>query len=90
MGQFIFTPVGVHDRFIEAAGFVDLSVEDVTATIVGVTKNWAEARVKHRDALLTIEDPVGYDSLQETLTTAHKVASERRLSRFAYSARKPG
>ena len=40
MGQFIFTPPGVHEHFIEAAGFEPPTVEDVTATIAGVTKNW--------------------------------------------------
>jgi SAM-dependent methyltransferase len=89
MGQFIFTPPGVHDRLIEAAGFVDLKVEDVTATIAMVTKNWHDARAARRDHLVKMEGQAGYEDLQRMLATAHTLSSERRLSRFAYRARKP-
>ena len=89
MGQFIFTPLGVHDRLIEAAGFISLEIEDVTATIATVTKNWHDARADHRDYLLKIESQADFDDLQQMLATAHTLSSERRLSRFAYRARKP-
>jgi SAM-dependent methyltransferase len=89
MGQFIFTPPGMHDRLIEAAGFIDLQVEDVTDTIVAVTRNWHDARANHRDALLKIESHADFNDLQRMLDAAHTLSSERRLSRFAYRARKP-
>ena len=89
MGQFIFTPPGVHDRLIEAAGFIDLEVEDVTATIAMVSKNWHQARAGHRDQLLRMESQADFENLQHMLAAAHTLASERRLSRFAYRARKP-
>lgn len=89
MGQFIFTPPGVHDHLIEAAGFVDLVVEDVTATIAMVTKNWVDANARHQEDLIRIQGQSTFDSLQETLSVAHILSSERRLSRFSYSARKP-
>jgi SAM-dependent methyltransferase len=89
MGQFIFTPPGVHDHFIEAAGFVDLQIEDVTATIAGVTSRWHESRANHREELLQIESQAEYEDLQRMLAAAHTLSSEHRLSRFAYSARKP-
>lgn len=90
MGQFIFTPPGVHERFIETAGFEQIAVDDVTASIAEVTHNWHEARANHHDDLLRIEGEANYDSLQQMLATAHKISSERRLSRFAYSGHKPG
>jgi len=90
MGQFIFTPPGVHDRFIEAAGFEGLVVEDVTSTIAMVTKNWHDAREKHKTRLIGRESQPAYDSLQSFLAVAHKISSEHRLSRFLYVARKPG
>ncbi|MGA7730429.1 MAG: methyltransferase domain-containing protein [Chloroflexia bacterium] len=89
MGQFIFTPPGVHDHLIEAAGFVDLMIEDATATIATVTRNWHDSRVEHREDLLQIEDEAAFEDLQRMLATAHTLSSERRLSRFAYSGRKP-
>jgi SAM-dependent methyltransferase len=89
MGQFIFTPPGVHDHLIEAAGFVDLTVEDVTATIASVTRNWHDARVEHQQDLLKMEGEAAFDELQRMLATAHTLSSERRLSRFAYRGRKP-
>ena len=89
MGQFIFTPAGLHERLIEDAGFVDLQVEDVTATIANVTKRWHDARERRRIELLKTETAADWDNLQGMLATAHMLASEGRLSRFAYSARKP-
>jgi cyclopropane fatty-acyl-phospholipid synthase-like methyltransferase len=89
MGQFIFTPPGVHDRLIEAAGFLDLRVEDVTATIASVTEKWHDARESHRDALLSLEGPAEFEQMQRMLAAAHTLSSEGRLSRLAYLARKP-
>jgi cyclopropane fatty-acyl-phospholipid synthase-like methyltransferase len=89
MGLFIFTPPGVHEGFIEATGFVDLVVEDVTPTIAAVTKRWHDARAVHRDALLQAESPAEFDRMQGMLAAAHTLSSERRLSRLAYRARKP-
>jgi len=89
MGQFIFTPPGVHEHLIQGAGFVDLEVENVTETIADVTNRWHDAREKRRIALLETETAADFDSLQGMLATAHTLASEGRLSRFAYSARKP-
>ena len=89
MGHFIFTPPGVHEHVIEAAGFVDLMLEDVTATIAMVTKNWHDSRVEHQEELLRIEGEAAFEDLQRMLATAHTLSSERRLSRFVYSGQKP-
>ena len=89
MGQFIFTPPGVHEHFIEAGGFEQPTVEDVTSTIAKVTKNWLEARIKHAADLIKMEGQSGFDDLQQMLAAAHTLSSERRLSRFVYVARKP-
>ncbi len=88
MGLFLFTPVGAHERLIEAAGFIDLQVEDVTETIAAIAKRWHDARDKHQPELLEIESQADFDNLQNMLAAAHTLASEHRLSRFAYSARK--
>lgn len=88
MGNFLFTPAGSHDRFINEAGFADLEVEDVTTTIAGVTKRWREARENRQEELLKIETAEQFEDLQKMLGAAHTLARDGRLSRFAYSARK--
>lgn len=89
MGQFIFTPPGVHEHFIEAAGFEQQMVEDVTDSIARVTRNWHDARINHAADLIKIEGQSDYDALQRMLAAAHTMSSEHRLSRFVYVARKP-
>jgi SAM-dependent methyltransferase len=89
MGQFLFTPAGVHEKLIQNAGFVDLHVEDLTDTIAAVSQRWHDAREKRRTQLLQIEKSSEFETLQGMLAVAHTLASERRLSRFAYIARKP-
>ncbi len=63
--------------------------EDVTDTIAAVSKRWHDAREKRRPQLLEIETSAGFESLQGMLAAAHILASERRLSRFFFLARKP-
>ena len=89
MGQFLFTPPGVHEQTIEAAGFEDLQVEDLTDTIAAVSKSWHDARERYRDALFKCESQADFNNLQQMLAAAHTLANEHRLSRFAYCARKP-
>ena len=89
MGHFLFTPAGLHERLIEEAGFIDMEVEDVTETIASVSKRWHDARACRRDELLKeCETETDFANLQEMLAAAHILSHERRLSRFAYSARK--
>ena len=89
MGHFLFTPAGEHEKLIQGAAFVDLKVEDVTDTIAMVSKRWHDAREKRQQQLLEIETSAEFETLQKMLAAAHTLAKERRLSRFAYFARKP-
>ena len=89
MGNFLFTPAGMHESAIKDAGFADLEVENVTSTIATVAKRWRDAREKRRDELLKLETADQFESLQKMLGAAHSLAAARRLSRFAYFARKP-
>lgn len=90
MGHFLFTPAGEHERLIQRSGFVDLRADDVTDTIAMVSKRWHDAREKRRNELLERETPSDFENLQQMLSAAHTLAKQRRLSRFAYFARKPG
>ena len=89
MGHFLFTPAGEHERIIQQAGFIELQVRDVTDTIANVSKRWHDARQRRQTELLEIETSAEFESLQRMLAAAHTLANERRLSRFAYLARKP-
>ena len=58
----------------------------MTDTIATVSKRWHDVREKHRSELLKTETQADFESLQSVFAAAHILASERRLSRFAYSA----
>ena len=89
MGEFVFTAPGTNERLLSDAGFVDVRTEDVTENMATVALTWRDSRERHAYELAQIEGAAARDSLQEFLAVVHLLASERRLSRFAYLARKP-
>ena len=90
MGEFVFSAPGVNERLLEDAGFADVKTQDVTENMAAVALAWRDSRERHADELRQIEGAEAADSLQEFLGVVHSLASERRLSRFAYVARRPG
>lgn len=88
MGLFLFTPPGLDERFIEAAGFPPPHVEDVTDNIALVSENWHRARANHADELVEVEGQGPFENFQGFLAVVNKLSSERRLSRILYIARK--
>ena len=88
IGHFVFTPRGEDERLIQEAGFELLRCEDLTENATRVSKRWNDARERRRDDLIRIEGEEGFDQVQEFLAIAHRLSSERRLSRFALLARK--
>lgn len=89
IGYFVFAPPGVNERLLGAAGFELLRCEDVTASEAAVSQRWHDAREEERDALVRIEGEERYLGLQRFFAIVHRLTHERRLSRFAYLARKP-
>jgi ubiquinone/menaquinone biosynthesis C-methylase UbiE len=89
IGYFVFAPPGEDERLLKEAGFEVERVEDVTENAAVVARRWCEARARHREALLRVEDEATYEGLQQFLTTVGLVSAERRLSRFVFVARKP-
>jgi SAM-dependent methyltransferase len=89
IGHFVFAPAGVNERLIEEAGFELDRREDVTDNAAAVSKRWHDARADDRDALVWIEGEERFVQLQQFFSVVHRLTSERRLSRFAYLARKP-
>jgi SAM-dependent methyltransferase len=88
MGEFVFTPPGVDEALLRAAGFGDIRIEDVTANMAKVAADWRAARERHAGGLEQTEGPEATAALQELLRVVALLASERRLLRLAYIARK--
>lgn len=89
MGEFVFTAPGFDETLLKEAGFDQIRVEDVTSNMASVAAAWRQARARHAGDLDTIEGAEANASFQEFLGVVETLASERRLSRFAYIARKP-
>ena len=89
IGLYFFLPPGENERMIERAGFKIVSTEDLTAAAADVSNRWYNARANYRDAMIKIEGEENFEGLQNFLSCAHTLTSERRLSRFAYHAQRP-
>jgi hypothetical protein len=89
MGDFVFTAPGLDDALVTSAGFELLRVEDVTPNMAAVAAAWRGARSRHATELAELEGAEANASFQEFLEVVERLASERRLSRLAYLARKP-
>lgn len=87
-GYSLFTPEGVDEQLIAAAGFILERREDVTENMVQVAGRWRDARERRRSTLIELEGEDAFAGQQQKLEVAHRIAAERRLSRFAFVARK--
>jgi SAM-dependent methyltransferase len=89
MGEFVFTPPGVDEALVRAAGFVDVRVEDATENMWEVPHRWRAAREQHRSQLDDVEGPEQNAAFQRFLAVVESLARERRLSRIAIVAQRP-
>lgn len=89
IGAYLYLPPGENERLIAQAGFRILRREDLTENEASIALRWYHARQRHRAALEEIEGKENMENLQRFFICAHTLASERRLSRFAYLAEKP-
>lgn len=90
IGHFVFTPPGGNERLLAEAGFALLETRDATEAVATIAGKWRDARARRREALAALEGEDGFEGVQRFLEVAHRLAAERRLSRFAYLARKAG
>ncbi len=88
IGYFLFTPSGEDERLIQEAGFALLRKLDVTENNAVVPNRWYDARARRRDELLKIEGEAEFAKTQRFLSVVRTLASERRLSRFAFLGQK--
>ena len=89
IGFYVFIPPAENERLLREAGFEVLGVDDVTENAATVAHRWHNARERQREVLVAREGQANFDGLQRFLACVHTVSAERRLSRFAYLARKP-
>jgi len=87
-GFYLFVPHGYDERVVEQCGLRLLVCQDVTTNMAKVAEARRAARASRSVALRKIEGDQAYDSQQEFLAIAARVAREGRLSRFVYVAEK--
>jgi len=89
VGKYFFLPPAENERLIRATGFELVRADDLTAGAAVIAKRWHDARAQRSNDLIRIEGEKNFNGLQKFLWCVHTVSVERRLSRFAYVARKP-
>jgi SAM-dependent methyltransferase len=89
MGEFVFTAPGHDQTLLEAAGFEDIEVEDVTSNMAAVASAWRGARARQTAELDQVEGAEANANFQDFLAVVERLADERRLSRLVYLAHKP-
>jgi SAM-dependent methyltransferase len=89
MGEFVLSPLGLDERLLQEVGFADVHAEDVTENSARVAAAWHAAREHRSGDLDTIEGVEQNVRTQRFLWTVATLARERRLSRIAYTARRP-
>jgi len=88
IGFFLFTPPRVNEEFLRQAGFRVVLTADLTESMADMSRRWHEARAKRREELSELEGEEKFEELQDFLSMVHTLASEHRLSRFAYMGQK--
>jgi len=89
IGHLEFSPPGLDEELLGRTGFDLVLRKDVTENIATLSKRRYEARAAHRDDLLRVEGETRYDLEQRFYAAVHKLARDRRLSRFVFVGRKP-
>ncbi len=89
MGEFVLTPPGLDEQLLTDAGFVVERIEDVTDATARTATAWHAARERRAADLARREGAEEHAATQRFLAMVATLAGERRLSRFAYVARKP-
>jgi ubiquinone/menaquinone biosynthesis C-methylase UbiE len=90
IGFFLFAPPDIDGQLISEAGFELLRREDVTDNVAQIAGRWHAAREKRQADLIRVEGETTFQGTQRFFAVAHRIASERRLSRFVFLARKSG
>jgi SAM-dependent methyltransferase len=87
-GYSLFAPPGEDARLIAEAGLHLEREEDVTENMATISQRRHDAQERAREELLAVEGQQTVDGQQRFLALVHRQASERRLSRYVFLARK--
>ena len=88
VGIYVFSAESVNERVLPEAGFEVERREDLTENMSAMAGRWHDARERFRDELLADEGVATFEGIQRFLAACHLLARERRLSRYAYLARR--
>ena len=88
MGYFVLTPPGENERAIEEAGLTIERAEDRSDAVTAVATRMFAARERHRESLVPLEGEDTFEAFQGFIDLARRLASEARLSRWVFVARK--
>ena len=89
IGYFLFVPQGENERLLIAAGLNVVTVEDTTNDLAVIARRRCDARADRAPALRRIEGDDTFEGRQRFFAMVARLASERRLGRFAYLAERP-
>ena len=89
IGYGLFVPMGENERLLVETGLGVVAVEDTTESKAVVARRRHQARAQHEEKLREAEGDQTFEGRQRFFDVAATLASERRLSRYAYVAAKP-
>jgi hypothetical protein len=89
LGAQVFTPPGLDEKLLRDAGFDEIRVEDRTTNMAVVSAARRRARATHVAELNMLEGRRARADYDRYLSVVELLATERRLTRLAYVARKP-
>ena len=88
-GFSLFVPPGENERLLQQSHFFLVRREDVSENEAVVSNRWHIAHDRRRNDLIKMEGD-SYDMQQRFFAVVHRLASQGRLSRFAYVGEKLG
>jgi SAM-dependent methyltransferase len=88
IGIYVFSTASLNETLLSGAGFEVSRCEDLTKNMAAMAGRWHDARERFRDDLLGDEGMETFEGIQRFLAACHLLARERRLSRYAYLARR--
>jgi len=84
----LFHSPSYNETILRKAGFEIIDIKDTTDNLIQIAGGRKEARLKFKDELEKLESAETFAREQLYLETILKLATEKRLSRFTYFARK--
>jgi hypothetical protein len=85
----LLVPPAYDEQLLAEVGLILLRREDTTASLAEIARRHCAARAAHAMALRALEGETAFEEQNRYRTVAQRLASERRLSQFAFLAQKP-